>query len=211
MLRIYKCSILVFDFTTIMTLIVLLRINCENDYCSSIENVTIGIFASSILMLASSIISYCVQEATSIREFYWRLIELKGLAHELATVPINNKSIYRSYESIKAIDLLLTEYYATLDLDYICYRRKKIQKILEIHFKLEKLKHETEKAKMRYGEYINAIESIPQKNYSFEEFKEDIRSFTELVDNYEGEGLLVIWLQNRCEELGELVFSTKIK
>ena len=192
-----------------ISLVVSLLFICDKrPICIWIENICIGVFASGILMTFSSVVGYIKEEKHLLREYHWKLSELKECAVELVTIPVKESTIYDYYCSTRTLNKLLNDYFSVIDTDFWCHKRNKIQKILEIHTKLEQLKHLSSDAMLKMCEYrCGTLNSAGEKNYPFYTFKEDIKSFINAIDNYDDSGMMLpIWLETKEREYGEVVF-----
>ena len=78
-----------------ISLVVSLLFICDKrPICIWIENICIGVFASGILMTFSSVVGYIKEEKHLLREYHWKLSELKECAVELVTIPVKESTIY---------------------------------------------------------------------------------------------------------------------
>ena len=214
MLSIYKRTTLLSIIISSIALCVSLLLAYEKSpICVWVENICIGVFASGLLLVFSSILGYFREEKHLLREYHWKISALKECAVELVTIPKNEISNNEFYNAIRNLNTLLTDYFAIIDTDFWCYKRKEIQKLLEIHTKLEPLKHMTSNAFLKLCEYrCGKLNDEGDRNYSFESFKKDIQSFIDAVDNFSDSGMkLAIWLETKEREYGEVVFKYNFK
>lgn len=167
------------------------------------ENILIGVFASGLLLIGSSLIGYLVEERKICVEYYWKLLSLKSKALVLSTIPIEKNTSEEYYSAIAQINELLLSYFALVDLDFIFGRwRGKIQKLLEIHSFLFEYKNLIGSAEIHFREYMACTKNANGvRNYSKESFREDIRPFSRATDNFKESGHpFVIYLDMKIQE-----------
>lgn len=191
----------------------LFLIYSETPLCIWAENMCIGFFASGLLMTCSSIIGYVNEEERLLREYHWKLSELKEYAMELESIPEKGSSIDTYYYAAKELNILLTNYFAMVDTDFFFISRKKIQKVLEIQTKLQPLKRATASALIKMCKYrCEKMTDTGDRYYSVSELRKDIQGFTKMVDNYDDSGkMLAIWLESKEQEYGEIVFKYNLR
>lgn len=167
------------------------------------ENILIGIFASGLLLVGSSLIGYLVEERKICIEYYWKLLSLKSKVLVLSTIPIEKNTSKEYYDTIEQINELLLGYYALVDQDFIFWRwRGKIQKLLEIHAFLFDYGNLVGSAEIHFREYIACTKNESGfRNYPKEKFLEDIRSFSRATDNFKDSGHpFVVYLDLKIQE-----------
>jgi hypothetical protein len=174
-----------------------------------LENASIGLFASGILMLFSSGIGYRKEEEHTFREYHWKLSELKKISAALETLPVGESNIDDYIEATFNLDGILTEYFAVVDIDFMFKHRKKVQKLYEIHNQLKPLKTFSGNALLKMCEYrCRTLNDEGIRYYPFNNFKDDIQDFINSVDNYNESGLkLSIWIEKKEREYGEEIFG----
>lgn len=115
---------------------------------------------------------------------------------------------YRDYwEAMANVNEILEGYFAIFDQDVILIRRKKIQKILEIHNALYQFNNLSKDAELCLRQYMNnKVDGSGNRVYTKEKFKSDIKRFCMAVDNFMGEGkYFVIYLDDKIRELQKLI------
>ena len=101
----------------------------ETTLAKWVNNILIGLIASSALLLLSSLIGYLHEEQTKYHEYYWNLIQLKNKALVSSTIPSDSDLEYK-WQAIADVNSLLEGYFAVCDQGYVFPKRKKIQKML---------------------------------------------------------------------------------
>ena len=129
----------------------------------------------------------------------------------LSTIPQKNNTGNSYYEAVMAVNELLAGFFATFDRNFIFKRRKKIQKILEIHYALYIYKNLSLDAELYIRQYMNDIEDENgEKLYSKDKLHKDIKDFCVQTDNFLGEGKpFVVYLDNKIREFQMLTSSSK--
>lgn len=172
---------------------------------SWLSNICAGIFASSLVLVGTSYIGYRIEERERCKEYYWKLVMLKQKVVVLSTLPMNS-SMEDYYNALVQVNELLIGYFAIFNQDFFNIRRKKIQKLLEIHNVLYELKNLSVGAELYFREYIaNTKDSQGNKNYEYRRFKEDINEWKLFIDNYNGEGYFLLKLEKLINDFGELI------
>lgn len=177
------------------------------EYGEWFENIATGIFSSAVLLMFSSLIGYCIEEKRNCNEYYWNLIKLRSKALVLSTIPQSNNTGNSYYEAVMAVNELLGGFFATFDQSFVFRRRKKIQKILEIHYALYRYKNLSLDAELYIRQYMNDMkDENGEKLYNKEKLHKDIKDFCVQTDNFLGEGKpFVIYLDNKIRELQKLI------
>jgi hypothetical protein len=212
-MSINKTACIVAFIVTILGLIISLVILPFQDtmaFYQWLENVCVGVFASGLLMLFSSFIGYRKEEMHTFREYHWKLSELKKAAVALETLPAHERDIDNYIDATLNLNNILRNYFAIVDIDFaLCNRRKKVQKLYEIHQQLEKINTLSGNALLKMYEFrCGKLNDEGARNYSFKQFKHDIQDFINAIDNYNESGLmLAIWLEKKELEYGEVVFG----
>ena len=167
-----------------------------------IENISIGFFASSVLLVFSSLVAYEVEEEKNCIQYYWKLIELRNKALVLLTISQNDATWANYYGGIVEINSLLLGYFATFDQNFILCKRKKIQKIFEVHEALCGYKNLSLDAELHIRQYINdKKDKMGNKIYKKENLKEDIKDFISETDNFMAKGKpFAIYLDDKIRE-----------
>ncbi|EOT27038.1 hypothetical protein C805_01141 [Eubacterium sp. 14-2] len=181
------------------------------EYEEWFESISTGVFSSAVLLMFSSLIGYCIEEKRNCNEYYWNLIKLRSKALVLSTIPQKNNTGNSYYEAVMAVNELLAGFFATFDRNFIFKRRKKIQKILEIHYALYIYKNLSLDAELYIRQYMNDIEDENgEKLYSKDKLHKDIKDFCVQTDNFLGEGKpFVVYLDNKIREFQMLTSSSK--
>ena len=211
-MSIYKKSIKMSLGVTVLSFFVsLIMVSNSNKYGIWIENICVGIFASGLLMLFSSGIGYFMEEEKTLREYCWRIKELKDKVLNLQTLSGTARTTDDYFQAVLNINSLLRSYFAVVDIDFFFRKRRKIQKIYEIHSKLEPFNRESSNAALYMGQYrTQNIAENGKRTYPQEKYIEDIRDFCNMIDNFQDTGEpLVIWLHHKEEEYSKLIFSNK--
>lgn len=176
-------------------------------YDKWIENISIGFFASSVLLMFSSLVAYAVEEEKSCSQYYWKLIELRSKVLVLSTIPQNNGTWINYYEGTVEINCLLIGYFATFDQDFILCKRKKIQKIFEIHHALYTYKNYSLDAELYIRQYMNdKLDECGEKIYKKDKLREDIKDYVSATDNFMTTGKpFVMYLDEKIKELQKMI------
>ena len=203
-MKVYKYTFEVSLFISILSFILSLLFCSSNSNIGKwFENILIGIFASGLLLVGSSLIGYLVEERKICVEYYWKLLSLKSKALVLSTIPIEKNTSEEYYNAIAQINDLLIGYFALIDHDFLFWRwRGKIQKLLEIHAFLFEYKNLTQSAEIHFREYIACTKNEKGlRNYSKEKFREDVRPFSNATDNFKDSGHpFVVYLDSKIRE-----------
>jgi hypothetical protein len=196
-------------FGLIASLVILPFIDILSFY-QWLENVCVGVFASGLLMIFSSLIGYRKEEMRTFREYHWKLSELKKAAVALETLPADENDIDNYIDATFNLNNILISYFATVDIDFMFYnQRKKVQKLYEIHKQLELIKTLSGNALLKMYEFrCGTLNDEGVRKYSFKEFKHDIQDFINALDNYNESGfMLAIWIEKKEQEYGEVIFG----
>ena len=213
-MSVYKKTIIVSLAITCVSLVLSLgAVQYKEGYGLWFENVCIGIFASGLLMFFSSIMGYLIEEKKTLCEYSWKIKELKDKVLNFQTLSKENQTLDGYFIALSDINSLLRSYFAIMDNDFLFIRRKKIQKLLEIHTNLQPFNTAASEAILYYGQYRTKNEDENGNQvYSFEQFRMDIKEFVRMVDNYQGtEMSLVMWLQKKEVEYSRLIFGENIE
>ena len=209
-MSIYKRSIV---FSLLVTLLALGISYClvgnQNGYCSWCQDICIGVLASGFLLIGTSIIGYQREKKKLFAEYHWKLSELKHYSLELQTIPDGDVEAY--YEKYKQINILLKNYFAMLEIAFFCSKSKKAQKLIEINNKLYPLVGVTNKALVKYREFIcGKRRNNGERIYSEKSFLNDIRDVEKVLNNYDNSGMiLAIWVEQKEKEYGKTVYNYK--
>lgn len=154
-----------------------------------IENIAIGLLSSGLLLMFSSAIGYYEEEKKNCKEYYWHLIALRNRGLVLSTIPIH-KGTYKDYwEALTNVNEILENYFTIFDQDFIFIRRKKIQKILEIHNELCRFKNLSIDAELHIRQYMNdKTDENGNKVYTKENLMSNIKEFSMAVNDFTGDG-----------------------
>lgn len=168
-----------------------------------IENISIGIFASALLLVGSSLIGYLVEEHRIYIEYYFKLHSLRSKALVLSTIPSEQNTAEYRCSIVTEINELLIGYFSMVNDNFIFYKcRKKIQKILEIQTYLYEYSNLCRVAETKYREYIAGTrDQNGNRNYSKEKLYDDIKDFLKATDNFKESGLpFVMFLDLKINE-----------
>lgn len=211
-MSIYKKSTIISAIVTVVTLVLsLLFTFCDNKIGVWLENVCIGVFASGLLMLFSSGIGYLVEEQKCLREYCWKIKELKDKIINLQTLPENTSTINEYYDAIMAVNSLLRSYFAIIDNDFFFDGREKIQKLYEIQYKLEPFNKMSSDAAICIGQYrTRHVDKNGNRTYPKNKFNEDIQDFMNTLDNFDNSGMpLACWLEEKEKEYSILIWKKR--
>lgn len=173
------------------------------DWGKWIENISIGIFASSLLLAGSSLIGYLVEDHKICLEYYFKLHSLRSKALILSTIPSGEGTAKNYCNAITDINEILIGYFSIVEQNFIFYkRRKKIQKLLEIHAYLYEYSNLCRVAETKLREYIAcAKDENGNRCYSKEQLHNDIRKFIAATDNFNESGVpFVRFLDTKIQE-----------
>ncbi len=211
MIGIYKKTIVYSFLTSMGALIVATLINKDTREVELIKDIFIGVFSSSILIVLTSVIGYLTEEEKLIREYLWKISELKYCSIELQTIPEYGHSDVELYEmyydKYKQMNQILTNYFAIVDVDFFFHRRKKTQIILELQYKLRPLVKITNKAVESLRVYINGkCNENGERYYTKELFLRDIGDVAAKINNFEGaDKSLTLWIIEKEAEALEII------
>lgn len=177
------------------------------NYMEWLENVFIGIFASSLLCFISACLSYISEEKKSIYSFYWNLSKLKSRALVLSTISDQEKSIKAYYDATYSINELFRTEFALFDQNFIFIKRKKIQKVLEIYTALFEYKNSSTIAEQKMREYLSCTKNQDgERTYSLAQFQYDISDFCNKTNNFNNTNKpFVIYIESKMNELSKYI------
>lgn len=208
-MKVYKLTFLInFGVSLFFLIISWVLYDSSNDTKMWFSNISGGIFASAILLVGTSVIGYLVEEKRLCLEYYWKLVSLRSKVLILSTLPVEKSSFEDYYNAISQVNELLVGYFAMFEQDFVFFkRRKKIQKILEIHNMLYEFKNLSINAELYFRQYMAGTRNCKgQKNYEFTNFKNDIKEFTSFIDDYEGTGqYFILYFDKKIEEYNKLL------
>lgn len=84
-----------------------------------IENISIGIFASALLLVGSSLIGYIVEDHRIRIEYYFKLHSLRSKVLILSTIPSEKNTAENYCNAITEINELLIGYFSMVEQDFI--------------------------------------------------------------------------------------------
>ncbi len=180
----------------------------STDYGKWIENISIGIFASALLLVGSSLIGYIVEDHRIRIEYYFKLHILRSKVLILSTIPSEKNTAENRCNVITEINELLIGYFSMVEQDFICYKhRKSIQKLLEIQSYLFEYSNLCHVAETKLREYIAYTkDENGNRNYSKEELGNDIKEFLKATNNFKDSGHpFVIFLDSKINEYHALI------
>lgn len=179
-----------------------------SDFGKWMENISIGIFASALLLVGSSLIGYLVEDHRVRIEYYFKLQSLHSKVLPLLTIPPDKNTPENHCNTITEINELLIGYFSMVEQDFIFYKhRKSIQKLLEIQSYLYKYLNLCHVAETKYREYIaDTKDENGNRNYSREELSNDIKEFLKATNNFEDSGHpFIIFLDTKINEYHALI------
>lgn len=208
-MKIYKYTLIVNFWISLLFFILSLLFCSSESACGKwIENISIGIFASALLLVGSSLIGYLVEDHKMCLEYYWKLQSLRSKVLILSTIPSEKNTAEEYCNAITAINELLLGYFSMAEQDFIFYKhRKKVQKLLEIHSFLFEYSILSKVAETKFREYIACTkDENGNRNYSKKELHTDIKAFTKATDNFKESGHpFVIYLDTKINEYHALI------
>lgn len=179
-----------------------------SDYGKWIENISIGIFASALLLVGSSLIGYLVEDHKIRIEYYFKLQSLRSKVLILSTIPPEKNTAEYRCNVITEIKELLIGYFSMVEQDFIFYKRRKpILKLLEIQSFLYEYANLCHIAETKLREYIaNTKDKNGNRNYSKEQLRNDIKEFIKATDNFNDSGYpFVFFLDTKINEYHNLI------
>jgi len=190
-MRIYKHTISVSVIFCIFSLLMSVFFCMPNSEVGILlENISVGIFASSLVLIGSSFVGYFIEEKRFMREYYWKLLELKRRAVVLMSIPFDKATWEEYYNAISSIYDILLGYFALVDAEFIFFRiGEKAKKLCEIHsflFEYSEIVREAELS-LRYY-FAEAKDSDDNKKYTKEDLRKDLKPFVEATDDFKGSG-----------------------
>lgn len=208
-MKIYKITFNTSLFISIVFAIVSWGFRSATSSCGKwIENISIGIFASALLLVGSSLIGYIVEDHKIRIEYYFKLYSLRSKVLVLSTIPSEKNTVEERCNIITEINELLIGYFSMVEQDFIFYKlRKPIQKLLEIQSYLYEYSNLCHIAETKFREYIACTkDENGNRNYSKEEFRNDIKDFIKATDNFKDSGdPFVIFLDTKINEYHTLI------
>lgn len=208
-MKIYKITFGVNLLITFVFAITSWLFRCSTTDCGKwIENISIGIFASALLLVGSSLIGYMVEDHRVRIEFYFKLHSLRSKVLILSTIPSGKSTAENRCNAITEINELLIGYFSMVEHGFIFYKhRKSIQKLLEIQSYLYEYSNLCHVAETKYREYIACTkDENGNRNYSMEELRNDIKEFLKATDNFKDSGHpFVIFLDSQINEYHILI------
>lgn len=208
-MKIYKYTFSASTIISIIFAIVSWNFRSATSDCGKwIENISIGIFASALLLVGSSLIGYLVEDHRVRIEFYFKLHSLRSKVLILPTIPSEKSTAENRCNAITEMNELLIGYFSMVEQDFIFYKhRKSIQKLLEIQSYLYEYSNLCHVAETKYREYIaDTKDKNGNRNYSKEELRNDIKEFLKATDNFKDSGHpFVIFLDSQINEYHALI------
>lgn len=207
-MKIHKLTAQLMILLIMVSLLISYKLVDKTSECMNwLENIFIGIFASSLLILITSCVNYIIEENRSIYSFYWNLSELKSRVLILSTIPVEEKSVQAYYNAIYNVNELFRTEFALFDQNFIFIRRKKIQKVLEIYIALHEYKSSSTVAEQKMREYLaNTKNHDGTRTYSSEQFQNDIANFCDKTNNFKNSNKpFVIYIEEKMNELSKYI------
>lgn len=203
-MKIYKYTLIANFLICIAFAIISWAFRSSTSDCGKwIENISIGIFASALLLVGSSLIGYLVEDHRICIEYYFKLHSLRSKALVLSTIPSEQNTAEYRCSIVTEINELLIGYFSMVEDNFIFYKhREKIQKLLEIQTYLYEYSNLCRVAETKYREYIAGTrDQNGNRNYSNTELYNDIKDFLKATDNFKDSGLpFVMFLNTKIEE-----------
>lgn len=210
-MKIYKITFIASLLTSMAFAIVSWEFRSAASDCGKwFENISIGIFASALLLVGSSLIGYIVEDYRIRIEFYFKLHSLRSKILILSTIPSEKNTAENYCNAITEINELLIGYFSMVEHGFIFSKhRKPIQKLLEIQSYLYEYANLCHTAETKFREYIAcAKDENGNRNYSKEELRNDIREFINATDNFKDSGHpFVIFLDGKINEYHGLIMK----
>ena len=210
-MKIYKYTLIANSWISLLFLILSWLFHSSKSNCGIwVENISIGIFASALLLVGSSLIGYLVEDYKICVEYYWKLQSLRSKALVLSTIPSEKNTAEEYYNAITAINELLLGYFSMVEQGFIFYKhRKKVQKLLEIHTFLYEYSVLSKSTETKFREYIACTkDKNGNRNYSKEKLHNDIKEFIKATDNFKDSGHpFVIFLDIKINEYHNLIMK----
>ena len=208
-MKVYRYTFQV-SFLIVIVFLILSWLLCssESDVGKWLENISVGVFASALLLVGSSLIGYLVEDEKICNEYYWKLLSLRSKILVLSTIPLEKNVSEEYYNAIAQINELLIGYFAMVEQKFIFWRwRKKIQKLFEIHAFLHEYENLSESAEIHFREYIAAVkDENGKRRYTREDLHRDIMEFCKVTDNYKETGQpFVVFLDLKIREYHALL------
>lgn len=208
-MKIYKITFITSLLISIAFAIVSWKFRSSTTDCGKwIENISIGIFASALLLVGSSLIGYLVEDHKIRIKYYFKLQSLRSKVLILSTIPSEKNTAENRCNIITEIKELLIGYFSMVDQDFIFYKhRKPIQKLLEIQNYLYEYANLCHTAETKLREYIACTKDRNgNRNYSNEELRNDIEEFIRFTNNFKDSGHpFVIFLDTKINEYHALI------
>lgn len=201
-----KTTELSFIITIASLFLSFINISKLGNYAAWVNNVCIGLFSSGFLTLFSSLTGYLIEEKKTSMEFCWKIKELKDKVLNFQTLYNSNMDTYIC--ALMDVNTLLREYFAIWDNDFFFCRRKKIQKMYEIHTLLQLANEKTSDMVLCATKYrAKCVDEEGKLRYTMKQFKDDIKEDEEILFDYHGTGMpLTIWLQEKENEYSKILF-----
>lgn len=210
-MSIYKKTTEISFIITITSLFIsFINISKQGVYVVWVNNICFGLLSSGFLTFFSSLVGYLIEEKKTSMEFCWKVKELKDKVLNLQTLYKTNMDSYIG--ALMDVNTLLREYFAIWDNDFFFRRRKKIQKMYEIHNLLQLANEKTSDMVLCAAKYrAKCVDEEGSLRYTVKQFKDDIKEDEEILFDYYGTGMpLFSWLQEKEKEYSEILFGKKV-
>ncbi|MBR2407898.1 MAG: hypothetical protein IKB07_02975 [Lachnospiraceae bacterium] len=208
-MRIYKYTISVSVIFCIFSLLMSVFFCMPNSEVGLLlENISVGIFASSLVLIGSSFVGYFIEEKRFMREYYWKLLDLKRRAVVLMSIPFDKATWEEYYNAISSIYDILLGYFALVDVEFILFRKgEKAKKLSEIHsflFEYSEIVREAELS-LRYY-FAEARDVDGNKKYTKEDLRKDLKTFAEATDDFKDSGCtFACYLDMKIREYDKMI------
>lgn len=118
-MKIYKYTFIANFLVCIAFAIVSWAFRSSTSDCGKwIENISIGIFASAVLLVGSSLIGYLVEDHKICFEYYFKLHCLRSKALILSTIPSEKNTAEYRCSVVTEIEELLIGYFSMVEDDF---------------------------------------------------------------------------------------------
>lgn len=186
------CMLILSLVSIIMSLFIELKVICIKNHEQYIANILMGIFASGILILISSVIAFTIEKNKFYLLCYIELNKLLANVIEIIRVMEFNIQGAKTSEYFKEIKISFQNLHLTLG-EYTCFfkqdkRIPKIKNILEatlifckIHELLDKANYDLSIHEINMAEYTTAFETI--KNEMVNEHKQKFVGYQKEILN----------------------------
>lgn len=207
-MRTYKYTIIVSTILSIISLLVsFIFCKSSSEWGVWIENISVGIFASSLVLIGSSFVGYFMEEKRFICEYYWKLLDLKRKTVVLMSIPVNKATWDEYYNAISSIHDILLGYFAVVEADYFFRKGEKTKKICEIHSFLFEYSEIIGNAELSIRYYFAEVKDDEgNKKYTKEDLLKALKPFMDASDDFKGSGCtFAYYLDTKIREFDKII------